>query len=129
MEEKILHELSLIKWMLVAIFIAVVIPVALIILNRIFGFRLKFQSRTDSFIHICGQKFEDGDYYGLKQYCKSEIEKRPNSANAYYWLARAYQSEKNYTKAREQFLKSAELEPSWLKDSIKPHLDNMPNES
>ena len=127
MEEKILQELIFIKWLLVAIFITAAIPSLLIMLTRIFGFRLKFQSRTDSFVRICMQMFEDAEYGELREYCQSELEKRPNNASASYWLARAFLSEKNYVEAKEQFLKTVEIEPSWLKETIQPHLDAMQN--
>ena len=129
MESEILQELILIRWLLVAILVVTAIPATLMVLSRLFGFRLKFQSRADSFSHICKETFEDGNYVELEQYCITEIGKRPNSASAHYWLARAYLAENNFSKAREQFLKTAELEPSWLKESIQPHLDTMPIDS
>ena len=125
MEQQILEQLVTIKYLLVGILVTTAMPAIVIILSKMMGVRFRDRTKGETFRVVATQHLEDGEYQELINYCQNELEKRPNSAMAYWFMGRAYFEQTNYLKAKEHFSKAVEIDPSWNKEFVVPFMERM----
>lgn len=125
MDQQILDQLVIIKYLLIGILVTTAMPAIVIILSRMMGVRFQDRTKGETFRVVATQHLEDGEYHELIEYCQKELAKRPNSAMAFWFMGRAYYEQNDYTRAREHFSKTVEIDPSWNKEFVVPFMEKM----
>lgn len=78
--------------------------------------------RTNRIRSASAEMHDKGEYEKLLEYLKKEMMTHPNCSTSLYWLARSQLSLRSYEKAKTNFLKLKELEPSWEAEYVSPYL-------
>jgi cytochrome c-type biogenesis protein CcmH/NrfG len=80
---------------------------------------------TDSaeyFRERCQRLLETNELDELVAYARERIANRPNHTYAHWYLGRALYLQQKWTEALVVFNEVARLDPSWIEDSVTPHV-------
>ena len=69
--------------------------------------------------------FEKGNTEELLAHCREKLADKPNHAYALWYLAKAHYERQEHSEARTQFVRLAEVEPSWDEGHVQPYLRAM----
>ena len=123
MEAEILQTLKEIKGMLFLLLVGFGLLFALMIAGTVSSIYISIRDRLKSdFTGQAKELFEGHKYNKVIKLCEKEIKIFPRSAEANWWLARAYSELGNDLEALRLFKKVTELEPTWEGEYVSPYV-------
>jgi tetratricopeptide (TPR) repeat protein len=117
---QLLHEIHSSIWVLIYLVIAV------LAINSIRAAAIVYKNFKErvSFATIASAMFDREHYDCTIDYCRNRLKKRPMDAGAYFLLGQAFYRLEDYEHAEPNFIKAAELQPTW-KEDCEAYLDQI----
>lgn len=124
--EQILSEIQIIKWLLIAL-VTIFGLIALGIVYIIYKTRnfAEKASISHSFSDEVKDLLEKGMTDEVIKRTQLRIESYPKDKYAHWYLALAYQDNKEYTKALEAFTALKKIAPTWNDKYIEPYVEDI----
>ena len=126
MDEEILTVLNEIRGILFLILGGFGILVFLTITRTVASIYLGIKKQLEfDFTDKVGRLFKKKKYKDIVTLCNQEIEIYPRSAEAFWWLARAYYYLGNDIESLKLFKEVIKLEPEWEEEHITPYIEKI----
>lgn len=123
MEAEILETLKEIRGLLFLLVAGFGFLILLMVVSTVSSIYVTIKDRLKiDFSDKAKRLFETQKYKEIITLCNRELELFPRSAEANWWLARAYSQLGNDLEALKLFKKVTELEPAWEAEYVAPYV-------
>jgi tetratricopeptide (TPR) repeat protein len=120
------QQIQLLQQIQSSIWTLIYLVIAVLAINSIRAAAIVYKNFKErvSFATIASSMFDREHYDCTIDYCRSRLKKRPMDADAYFLLGRTFYRLKDYDRAEANFIKAAELQPTW-KEDCEAYLDQI----